>query len=487
MPPEPAPLNIGSPRVRAAMRVLGLSEKEVEKRPKEAFHTEVAYEVFERKRRMLAENVNDLAKDSPEAGSIPGAADKSRDANADFMAGVIAIEKRNIEKMNIMSKKEIQKMMIKELETNHAAHKSVLKQEESVVRQNALEKERREAMKKVMKEAQKRLDKSTDVRAKAAKQVLIEAEKLKNELTEKDAQVTKKLQDIVDGREEGKVKAQEKRDQATERKEQHDQATIAKQEKMYATVLDRDEQVEFRLSCRTSDSQHNSAIFAAKKAACTERARHQLADNQARYEANFLKREGEHHVAAQCRDSNAKTYLKEFKKRNDKERKDFETRYERVKKEEEKPHISRRLEKMASMGDIQSQGCLSRPEFHHMVHSNKSMVDLCEFNGNLLKRAHGYHQEQELDKIAGVRAKVKAIWDSRKMAQDRRTQMVKNVAVAKYDLALKVDRARTQGPSKMSSILSEMEPDPEAAARINELLGAMNMELLPGTKAVEEE
>lgn len=65
--------------------------------------------------------------------------------------------------------------------------------------------------------------------------------------------------------------------------------------------------------------------------------------------------------------------------------------------------------------------------------------------------------------------------------------MIKNCAIQMSHLSDQVDRVKTASSGKMNKILSTLDPEPEAAVRINELLSAMNMDLLPGTKTEDAE
>merc|ERR1712232_376335 len=142
MPPEPAVPNLDSPRVRAAMRVLGVVPKDLQKKSKDAFESEIRWEFFEQKRRTIIDSVMALHDESPEGHTIPDSAEKAKQAEEALMATVMENERKAVEVMNRISRKEVQKTMIKELEAQHQAHISKTKQEEGRKRQLALEKER---------------------------------------------------------------------------------------------------------------------------------------------------------------------------------------------------------------------------------------------------------------------------------------------------------------------------------------------------------
>jgi len=209
---------------------------------------------------------------------------------------------------------------------------------------------------------------------------------------------------------------------------------------------------------------------------------------QKHHEENFFKTEERHKGAGEVRQTNSAKELKDFKVRNTKARQAFDARYATVQRKYDESNVpSAKLTRAMSDTVHPVTGCLSRPEYHHMVETNKTMVDLCEHNRKLLSRSHSYHQEQELERIAGMRDKVKVMLDARVRAGQRRMSMIKNCAIEKHHLADRVDRVKSASSGKMNKILADLDPEPEAGARINELLSAMGMDLLPGTKVDEEE
>merc|ERR1712228_389867 len=102
---------------------------------KDEFASEIRWEFFERKRCTIIEQVMALHDESPEGHAIPDSAEKARQAEEALMEKVAADEKKTMEVMNKISRKEVQKTMIKELEAQHQAHISATKQEEGRKRQ----------------------------------------------------------------------------------------------------------------------------------------------------------------------------------------------------------------------------------------------------------------------------------------------------------------------------------------------------------------
>lgn len=478
--------NFDSPRVRAAMRVLGVVRRDLENKGVEAFESEVRWEFFEKKRRAIINSVMALHDESPEGQAAPDGIAKAKQAEEALMAQVTANEKKAVEVMNRISRKEIQKTMIKELEEQHQAVVSKEKQQEAKKRQEVLIKERNKKLAEQKKEAAKKLERSIAVKEKAEREAKQEAEKLGEELEKKAAAVDVKLKQIADGRIDGRIAKQEKRAAAWERKEKHDASFIASKEKLYDTLLARDKVVDGRLEAINSITLNNSAIFAEQLAGCVKRAAEQIEKNQDIREENHVKAMERSDKAEVNRKQELAKATKEYRDRNAKEKKGHEGRYERIKKGlEEGVKPSKSLIKAQSMGDFSFQGCMSRPEYHFQRESHNSLISLGEFNREMLRRSHEYNQTQELARINGMRQRANAIIASRIKVGQRRMEMIKNCAAAKHDLSMKVTRARSAAPGKMIQIVADMEPDQEATTKINELLSAMKMDLLPGTNVAD--
>lgn len=75
--------------------MLGLRPQDVAPKKKDEFDSEVSFEIFERKRRMLMDNARNLAADTPEAAAgTGGAGAAAAERNAAFMQSVLDIEQR---------------------------------------------------------------------------------------------------------------------------------------------------------------------------------------------------------------------------------------------------------------------------------------------------------------------------------------------------------------------------------------------------------
>lgn len=472
------------------MRVLGLRAKDLQPAKKESMPSECSWEVFERKRRTLAENVRVLAAESPEVPpEAGGGMSKQEERNQKFLEEIMEIERRNMAKMAVMAKKDVQSMMIKELEQKLQAKKGKEKQEEANERQKQLIKERNAKLAEAKKIAIKKKEKTDEVRKRANEAMLKEKAELEIHLNEKQERSQVTIKANREAFEAGRDQRQQKGIEALKRKDDLEHGLIAKAEDSYSNILHHDQTILDRLDAINAERFNVQSDFAERKMMCTKRAADKLVEKQEKYNQAFFKTEERHGTAAQKRAETHAQSLKEFKVRNAKARQQFENRYNTMLKAraEEKAKPSKNMERYFERLNFTNSGCLVRPEYHHMVEQNKSMVDLVKTNRETLQRSHSYHHEQQLEKIAGMREKVKIIMDGRKNAATRRTDMVKNCAIDKHHLSDKVDRIKSSTGGKMTKILETLDPDPDAAVRINELLSAMNMDLLPGTKIADDD
>merc|ERR1719436_852047 len=103
-----AELDLSSPSVRAAMRVLGVLKAEVAPLDRAAFEgNDMRYQHHERKRQNLIEEVRRKASDGPEvSGKVGDLGAETRDAkNAAFMDEVVRAEQANMMMMQKLAKK----------------------------------------------------------------------------------------------------------------------------------------------------------------------------------------------------------------------------------------------------------------------------------------------------------------------------------------------------------------------------------------------
>eukprot|EP00927_Polykrikos_kofoidii_P070864 TRINITY_DN67243_c0_g1_i1.p1 TRINITY_DN67243_c0_g1~~TRINITY_DN67243_c0_g1_i1.p1 ORF type:complete len:524 (-),score=129.92 TRINITY_DN67243_c0_g1_i1:152-1678(-) len=489
MPADPAPLNLGSPRVRAAMRVLGMKSQDVVFKEKSEYPSEVAFETFERKRRLLIDQVHELARNSPEAVSITSMAERQEALRSAFLSEVMAIEKKNLREMHLIAKKDIEKTVITELQAKHTNMESQQKLKDAERHQREHKKERDQKIAEQQKIATKRQEKNADVRRRAIAEKQARAEEAEKALEQKIKQSEEKIRELGVAQSEKAKKSQEHRDQCLVRKEELEASLLSGREKVYGSILERDRSVQGRLDQLAQEQERRSGDFAEKLAACARRVDSTREKTQAKLEENFVATENRHAQASKYRSSVANASLKEMKTRHTKQRNAFESRYNRLVEEWEKPNVPKRLQRVQSMTEEgwKPEGVFGRPEYVQSAETHKAMVALCDHNRKMLKRAHSYAQERELERIAGVRSRVQAMVDSRFKAEQRRMDMIKNCAIERQHLSDEVDRVKV-GRVPMSRLLATMEdPEPEAATTINGLLSAMNLDLLPGTKVDEDE
>jgi len=478
--PEPPTPDPESPRVQAAMRVLGILPQELEKRELADYGgIEPRYELFENKRRILVGQVGDMASRSPDALQVLSINDEGqRDGNAAFMAKVLEVEKRNMDKMAVKAKKDVQKIVVEELETKLVLHHAEKKAQEGIQRVKALKKERDAQLANLKKEAQKRAEKNADVRVRAEKRTSEEAEELKVKLAQANERATNKLTEIAAGHEEMRVKGAERQAQIADRTARLEQQQMRHREHQYDNIVRKHEAKMERLAETLAARQSMSEATMQRHEDSMQRVREHWEKTQRDTEDKYdkiLKRHGE---AKDRRDAFLTSQIKDYTQKNTKERNGFMNRYERILKDQENhPNISRRLQQ--SDDDKPFERCLSDSQIvtlqmrgHH--------ADLVSCNRERLRRAHRHAQDQQLSKLDMMRQRVEFMLKAKANADKRRTTMIKNCAIEKHRLSHEVFKVQSSPPDKMVKLVQEMDPEPEAAARIREIMGAMGLEKLLG-------
>ncbi|CAE8613686.1 unnamed protein product [Polarella glacialis] len=485
MMPDPPMPNMGSPRVRAAMKVMGLTLADLEKKALEAFGgMESTHLLFEKKRRVLVHQVHHLATKGPQGSTETdfAAPHGGTERNATFMDEVLRKERASFEVMQRMAKKDVQMTVIKELEGKLQVHLSAKKMEESVSRQKELKKELNEKLSLAKKEAAKKLEKSIEARVKAARQKEQRSEQLRKELGEADERVAKVLDTIAHSRddeiEQNRVKFMEMAEKQAQYKEGKFQELLA----LHDTIEQRD--VRKAELLETLASRHSNKEEIARKQQLTKQKVHDWQiEKQEHIDQKYREAVDRQEQALQVRETNLTARLKEFKKTNNQKRAAFDTRYEKVLKEREKPHSSQRLQRSASETLVSPK---ERQELLHAREEATNHVALAASNRERLQRAHGHAVEQQISKLQNMRDRTQVMLDARTEADRRRMMVLRNCAIEKHHLSQKVDRVKDSGAEKMLKLLGDMDVDHDAAVRINEILGDLGLPPLGGVVPEED-
>mmetsp|Transcript_59444 Transcript_59444/g.173980 ORF Transcript_59444/g.173980 Transcript_59444/m.173980 type:complete len:495 (+) Transcript_59444:73-1557(+) len=474
--PEPPVPDGDSPRVQAAMNVLGILPQELDKTTlEENGFMEPRYELFENKRRILMGQVGDMASRSPDALQVFYNSEEAPKGNPNgaFMAKVLAAEQRNFDRMALKAKKDVQKIVLEELEAKLTLHNAGKRMEEGAQRVKAMKKARDDQLAALKKEAQKRAERNAEVRNRAAKHMEEEAQELLGKLDEANTRAANKLSEIAAGHEEMRVKGQERQAQIGERNARLEQQQLRHRERQYDGIVAKHEAKMERLEHTLLARQCMSEATLQRHEDSMERVRQHWEKKQQKTEERYSQILKRHEGAKVQRETVLAGQIKEYTTRNAKERNGFVNRYERIQKElDEHPNISRRLQQSGdakvferSLSDSQISALSMRS--HHR--------DLVGANRERLRRAHHHAQEQQLSKIESMRQRVDIMQNSKADADRRRTIMIKNCAIEKFHLE--------EAGAKADSLrrLQEMDPEPQAAARIREIMTALGMEKLLST------
>jgi len=481
--PEPPMPELESPRVQAAMRVLGILPEDLEKREIADYDgIEPRYELFENKRRTLIGQVNARVLESPEEAELQGQEEVARDRNAAFMQKVLDAERRNMRKMALMAKKDVQKIVLEEFETKLTLHNGAERMEEGAERVRNLRKARDAKLKEIQKAAQKRAVKTTEVRNRAHQRMEEEAAELTSKLNEANDRAAKKMDDIAAEREEMRLKSRERELQTGERLAKHEHHQLRHRERAYDSIVAKYENHTERLADHLGQRQSNTEAIAQRHQESMERVQNHWEAKQRDTEAKYREILERHEEAKQRREELAAKKVKEYRVENTKRKTAFDARYDRLMKDqEETSNISRRLQQSAeaysrSLSDSQIAALQMRG--HH--------GDLVAANRQRLLRAHQYAQEQQLSKIDQMRQRVEFMLDSKRTADQRRTVMLKNCAAEKHHLGQEIYKVKSSPAEKMVKLLQELDPEPEAAARIREIMGQLGREKSLGGVEVPE-
>lgn len=489
--PEPPMPNIGSPRVRAAMKVLGVTTSELEKQDISAFDLESKYWLFEKKRRAIIQQVANLASSGPqgshktEPGSPPAPTLTAAERNAQYMEEVIRREKANMEVMERIAKKDIQKTVIEELEGKLQVHLSQKRQEESFERFRQLKKERHEKLKLAQKEAAKKAEKYKEVRERAKKEVEKHRQELKETLKQADERVSTMLTSLKEAHVEEVQKAQEKFVVIAERQENFAQSLVRRREQMHDEIESKHEAKRELLASFQGARQSHKEEILEREMQCREKVQKSLEEKQAKAEEKYWEICERHKKAQEYRESNVAAWMKEMKTSHTKKKNAHEARYTKLLNEKDKEHqdfVKRTLQRSASET---LKPTFERQELLKAREDANNHVELAAWNRERLKRAHAYEVEQQLEKLLAMRERTQIMFDVRAEADKRRMIVLRNATLEKQHLTDKVDRVRDAGPDRMLKLLDDVELEPAAAKKINDILG--NLGLAPVGGVVQEE
>jgi hypothetical protein len=461
MPPEPS-LSPGSPRTKAAMKVLGILPKDMESRERSKFPEgmpgDIRAQAWECKRRQLMHSVTGMAQDKSldltKSASAPVVGQVSEATNA-FLADVMAREQVSIDKMRKRAKADVQKIVIDEMEAKKQVEIRNVKMEAARLRMVELKKKQDEKLKAQKIEAAKKLEKTIEVRRRADIKLEQEAEQLAAEIAVKDERVEGLLREREVGWEQNRVTKQAERVDNYARIARFKATDLKVRESGYEGLVQKSQAATARLADLNEEMLSHQLAKSDRTDGVIARARYTLHQAQAEKDKAYSERIEVHKAKSEVQQNIAREQAKEYAANNKKARSVFEKNYERAKQEAAVIKISPRMTKSMSMSYStcpawQTEGSVKACETH------KTMGELRQLNLQMLARAHQHAQVQALHKIEDMRHRVKALKDSQDAAQTRRNESLRNCAIEKHHLSFQVQKLRDAPPEKMNSLLEHM-------------------------------
>jgi len=487
MQPEPVMPKLSSPRVQAAMRVLGVLPEDLERRTElatgEGDQRKLA--MFERKRRQLIDEIHVLSTSrSGGLGVSPSTSQFQQRRQGAFLDKVLEAERANLERMEIAAKRDVQKVVVDELEAKLVMQQGAKRLEDSKARLNTLIKERDQKLRVVRKEAQKKNERIADVRMRAARQQEKDAEHTMQKLGEATQRAESKMRALDEVRAEARQQSAEKLASIQERQHGFVEDQLHSRESQYETIMNHHAKTMDRLQQRVQSRQSQSAEILHKQQSSMMRVREHSENKQREIEENYCNNLSRHERAREKREAAAQEYARNLSKANSKTRSAFESRYEYVQRDIAKRSPDRRLTQSAS-----SLACLEKSLSDSQLlalEQRQHYFDLAASNRHRLQRAHHNAQEQQLGKLQAVRDRVDAVLESKARADDRRMVMQRNCAVQKAHLEHEMFKIKSAAPDKMAGMLRDLKPEPKAAARIQKLQQQLGFEPAVGNDAAAD-
>eukprot|EP00913_Durusdinium_trenchii_P009501 g8930.t1 len=388
----PPSINMQSPRVRAAMKVMGIIPADLEQKELEEFEgNKNKHLLFEKKRRILVTQVSALASRGPQDGStLLGGA--GGDRNANFLEEVLRKERETMEVMARMAKKDIQSTVIKD---GRPAHDDSIESKQV---------------------------KGIEVRKqKAAFEQMLE---MHDAIEEKHARKRELLEDL--------------------------------------------------LSQRVS----NKEALLQKEMQCRQRVAYYLASQQEEIETKYEEARQRHKKARETREEKSLAKTQKFKTDNEKKRKAFVVRYDSLIRQREQEHeeFRRNWESRTNAASFRLE-VFERPELLRAREEQEHFAALAAENRERLRRANAYAVDQQIEKLLSIRQRAQVLEDKKTEADKTRMVVMRNTAV---------DRFKDVGVEKMLDLLEDVEIEPAAKTRINEILGDLGLPPLGGYSQEEE-
>jgi len=472
------------------MKVHGIVPRDLMPKDKAQFQgAEAKWELFERKRKHLVQTVVSQASEGLDSSRMSSALEDPLNKNAAFMEAVLKAEKANIERMARAAKKEVQKIVIQELEAKKTWKDGQQKQAESAQRMKVLLQERDKRIVEMKKEGTKKAERSAEVRNRADLVKAEENQKMSEKLREANERAENHIKAIAEAHHEHTVKKAEKRVMISKRQESYEWGRVSVRERMNESLAAKQDEVEERLEAQLALRESKSEEMLQKQRRSTEKVRATLEEKQKAIEANFFQICDRHEQAHKKREVDAVDKTKAFAKKNLKAFNEHAGRYERILTEADtNPQVSRRLSTMESPeGLARSSSDSLLATIKQVAEHRVNHRDLVKTNISRLRRARQHRDETGIEKLRAMREKTEFMLDSKEKANERRMVVLKNCAIEASHYNEQVQRVKDAGPARMLKILGDIDTEPEAKERINTLLQDLNLGSIAPAKEDEKD
>lgn len=459
--PMPSLENVSqeSPRVRAAMRVLGIHRKDLEVRSRESFEkdfskeaAEARYETFERKRRHLLKQIVDLSHNTKPSGDV-----STFTVNNDtFLQEVMAREAANLQKLRERGKHDVRNICMDELAIKNQAAETLKKQEEQQKKLKENQKAIQDKLKLQRAEADKKKEKGLVNRERADAHREESAQKLMADIKASNEKKEGLVRQKIEVHHEHVAQKAEAWKKISARQDGFMAQQWCDREHMYADYLDRHEKSAEGLATIIQKERSKYSGLQAKLDSAVIKAR-ELQEKQDKDRRGKHEQFVSHEQVVRDRkvEDNTKKWQEIIGNRRKAEQ-IYKQRYETLLKEKGRrwEDNSRLTRSFSDMSDLKSSRYLEQSM--RVKESSAMMDDLVSANRERNARAHQHHQEQALNKVALIRKRVDDLAQGKFNAQQRRYDAIKNCAIEKMKLEDEVTRIRDAPADRMNKMFDEL-------------------------------
>lgn len=466
--------NVDSPRTKVAMKMTGVTAKELNPKAQSAYEipdlleankdlNDSRYKTFEKKRQQLVKNVCEAAHVlSPDVLSKSTnsffAMTSVSDCGSDEMNKLMEKETEKIEKLKQQAKHDITKMVQEDLTAKKRVQESQVRQQESAARMAALKKEKAQGMAEARKQAEKANERKAQIREQAIKRRAEECEVLTQKLTAAGERATAQLAENMKVWDVKKEERAQKSALILDRKEKYMDNMQKRLEQDYYSQMGRDRILEDKMEAAEEKRRIMAEERSAKYTKNRLQVQHAQSEQQTARENAFMQSTEKFNLIQEAGAVALKGRMKELKDRNDKAKNKHAKNYERV--VEENVKIAREMENKISKSasDVaMAKAEREKTALERRKESRNIMSELVLENRERIKRADEYKRSQSLAQIQGVRGRVESMLDTRRRIAEKRITTVKECFLEKHHLTETISQLRDAPAWKYNKLLRTLD------------------------------